>query len=136
MHGIKKFFDSIINWMFVGKRLPIIIAAFILVATTVTIVIVSSLNKPESELVTAYVTVKGLGDDVDFENRQIQIEDGDTIKEIFSLKYPGIYEDFGRPLVQYNEFYSFLGVRKTSSKAFHVTIDTLHDKSDRSHVVL
>lgn len=135
MHGIKKFFKSLTNWIFVGKRLPIIIAVFIIVATAVTITVVASFNKQEQEIGTAYVTVKGLGDGKDFENRQIKIEEGDTVKEIFSLKYPDIYEAFGRPLVQYNEFYSFMGVRKTESKAFHVTIDTLHDNNlDQAYV--
>ncbi len=135
MYAIKKFFKSISDWMFVGKRLPIIIAAFIIIATTVTITIVASLNKTQDEIGTAYVTVKGLGEGKDIENRAIKIEDGDTIKEIFSLKYPEIYEAFGRPLIQYNEFYSLLGVRKTTSKAFHVTIDTLHENNlDQAYV--
>ncbi len=121
--------------MFVGKRLPIIIAAFILIATTVTVTIVASMNKPEDKTGTAYVTVKGLGDNKDFEKRQIKIEEGDTVKEIFSLEYPDIYEAFGRPLIQYNEFYSLLGVRKTTSKSFHVTIDTLHENNlDQAYV--
>ena len=135
MHAIKKFFKSISDWMFVGKRLPIIIAAFILIATTVTIAIVASVNKPEDKTATVYVTVKGLGEDIDFENRQIKIKDGASIKEIFSLKYPDIYESFKRPLIQYNEFYSLLGVRKTETKSFHVTIDTLHDNNlDQAYV--
>ena len=135
MHGIKNFFKALINWMFVGKRLPIIIAAFIIIATTATIAVVTTLNKDDTKIATAYVTVKGLGEGKDFENRQIKIKDGDTIKEIFSLKYPDIYESFGRPLIQYNEFYSLLGVRKTQSKSFHVTIDTLHDNNlDQAYV--
>ncbi len=135
MHVIKKFFKSISDWMFVGKRLPIIIAAFILIATTVTILIVSGINNTDNELVTAFVTVKGLGEDIDFENRQIKIKDGASIKEIFSLQYPDIYESFKRPLIQYNEFYSLLGVRKSTSKSFHVTIDTLHDNNlDQAYV--
>ncbi len=135
MFAIKKFFKSITDWMFVGKRLPIIIAAFILIATTATIMIVAGVNNTEKELATVYVTVKGLGEDIDFENRQIKVEDGASIKEIFSLKYPDIYESFKRPLIQYNEFYSLLGVRKTESKSFHVTIDTLHDNNlDQAYV--
>ena len=135
MQNIKNFFRALTNWIFVGKRLPIIIAAFIVIATTVTISVVATLNKPESNIATAYVTVKGLGEGKDFENRQIKFEDGDTVKEIFSLKYPDIYESFGRPLIQYNEFYSLLGVRKTQTKSFHVTIDTLHDNNlDQAYV--
>ncbi len=135
MHSVKKFFQNIVNWMFVGKRLPIIIALFIVAVTAVTITVVASFNKTEDKIGTVFVTVKGLGEGKDFENRQIKIEEGDSIKEIFSLKYPDIYEEFGRPLIQYNEFYSFLGVRKTESKSFHVTIDTLHDNNlDQAYV--
>ena len=135
MHAVKKFFHNIVNWMFVGKRLPIIIALFIVVVTAVSITVVASFNEMDSKIGTVYVTVKGLGEGKDFENRQIKIEEGDSIKEIFSLKYPDIYESFGRPLIQYNEFYSFLGVRKTESKSFHVTIDTLHDNNlDQAYV--
>lgn len=134
MQKLKQFFVSFSNWLFVGSRLPIIIVAVVLIATTATVLIVSKANGPKTEMVTAYVTIEGFGD-ADFENRQIKITDGDSIKDIFSLKYPDIYESFKKPLVQYNEFYSFMGFEKTLEKSFSVTIDGLHDNNlDQAYV--
>ena len=128
MSRIASFFKSIANWMFVGKRFPIILVLFIIVAVFATILTVSHINNKDDELVTVYVTVKGLGDQ-DFENRQIKIKDSDTIADIFSLKYENIYNEFGKPFVYKNEFYSFMGVEKTAQKSFHVTIDGIHDNN-------
>lgn len=129
MKQIQQFFKRISDWLFRGARLPIIIAVLIVAAVAVTASIVSTLNKPESKTVTAYVTIKGLEDGKNFENRQIQINDGDPISDIFSLKYKDIYEAFGQPLIQYNEFQSLLGTRKTVEKSFHVTIDGVFDSN-------
>lgn len=122
MSRVRSFFKTVGDWLFVGKRLPLLIVAVVLIAASVTVSIVYSLNKKPDEYVTVYVTVKGLGDK-DFENRQIKVIDGDALGEIFSLKYEKIYNDFGQPFVHRNEFYSFLGVKKTDEKSFHVTID-------------
>ena len=120
---MKRFAD----WLFEGIRLPIAIVAFIVIVVVVTVSIVWTANRPESTTVTAYITVQGLENG--FENRQIKIEDGDSIANIFSLKYKDIYEAFGQPFIQYNEFQSFMGVRKTEEKSFHVTIDGRFDSN-------
>lgn len=129
MAGIRNFFKAVSDWLFVGKRLPILVVALILILSSVTVTVVYHYNSPETELVSAYVTIKGFGDDVDFENRQIRIEDGTAIADIFSLKYESIYESFGRPLIQYNAFKTFMGVRADASKSFHVTIDGMFDNN-------
>lgn len=128
MSRIVKFFKAIGDWLFVGKRFPVILASFILIAVAATITTVSIINKPEDELVTVFLTVKGLGDR-DFENRQIRVKDSDTLAQIFSLEYENIYNEFGKPFVYKNEFYSFMGVEKTPEKSFHVTIDGRHDNN-------
>ena len=128
MHKIKQFLKAFTDWLFVGSRLPVIIAAFVVVACVVTVLAVINANKPKDNTVTAYVTVVGLGEN-DFANRQIKINDGDSLKQIFSLEYPDIYNDFKKPLIQYNEFYSFLGVKKTAEKSFYVKIDDLHENN-------
>lgn len=135
MQAIKKFLNAVADWIFVGKRLPILIVAAILVITAVTVTIATVASREDEELVTVYLTVKGLGDDVDFEKRALKIRDGDTVKEIFSLKkYPDYYETFGRPFVQYNEFKSFMGV-KAGAKTFHVQINGMHDNNlDQAYV--
>lgn len=135
MQRVSQFFKKLSDWIFVGKRLPVILVVFILVACVVTVSIVMHLNKPESELVTAFVTIKGFGEDVDFENRQIKIKEGASIKEIFSYDYQSIYESFGKPLIQYNEFYSFMGKKKENGKYFQLTIDGLFESNlDQAYV--
>lgn len=129
MRHIQQFFNKVNNWIFQGARLPIIIVSFIIVAVTLVVVIVSRLNKPESSQVVAFVTVQGLSEDKTFENRQITIADGECITDIFSLKYQNIYEAFGKPLIEYNEFASFMGTRKTLEKSFHVTIDGVFESN-------
>lgn len=135
MKAIRKFLSAVADWIFTGKRLPILVVAAIVVITGVTVTILSLSNKEERELVTVYLTVEGLGEDLDFKRRVLKIEDGATVKEIFSLKeYPEYYEAFGRPFVQYNEFQSFMGVKK-GEKAFHVLVNDIHDSNlDQAYV--
>lgn len=128
MKQFKLFLKRVNDWIFQGAHLPVLLAVFIIATVAVTVTVVSILNRPESETVTVYVTVQGL-DENNFENRQISITDGDTIANIFSLKYEDIYESFGRPLIQYNEFQSFMGTKKTTEKSFHVTIDGVFDNN-------
>lgn len=135
MQRISQFFKKMSDWLFVGYRLPILIVAAILLATTVTVAIVYSCNKTETTLVSAFVTIKGFGDGVDFENRQIKIEDGDSIKNIFSHKYKNIYESFGKPYVENNEFHNFMGKYKENGRYFQVTIDGKFDSNlDQAYV--
>ena len=61
------------------------------------------------------------------ENRELLVEENDTVAEIFSLKYPEIYEEFQQPLVMNNVFQSFNGVRSTSSKQFYVKINGTYE---------
>ena len=128
MTRISDFFRKISDWLFVGKRLPIIIVAFVIIAVTATVVIVYSMNKPDPYDATIYLTVEGLGD-LDFKNRQIKIKDGDPVADVFSLKYENIYEEFGQPFIRNNEFQSFMGVKKTAEKSFRVKIDGIHDNA-------
>ena len=128
MSKFQNFFRKLSDWVFVGKRLPLIIAIFVIVAVTVTVGIVVSLNKTDSANATVYVTVTGLGDK-DIENRRINIVDGEAVMDVVSLKYESIYNDFGQPLVRYNEFYSFMGVKKTAEKSFHIQIDGKFDSN-------
>lgn len=122
------FLTALSDWVFVGKRLPLIIVLFVVAIASVSITVVTYYNSDTANTVTAYVTVEGLGEK-DFENRQIKIADGETVADIFSLKYEKIYEDFGMPFVQYNRFSTFMGVRATDGKSFHVTIDGVFESN-------
>ena len=135
MQAIKNVLNAIADWIFKGKRLPILVVTAIVLIVAATLTILHFSNKEEVELVSVYLTVEGLGEELDFEKRVLKIEDGATVKEIFSLKeYPEYYEAFGRPHVRYNEFQSFMGVQK-GDKSFHVMINGVHDTNlDQAYV--
>ena len=135
MSRVSNFFKKIIDWLFVGKRLPIIIAAFVIIAVSITAWIVIDMNKVDPYGATVFVTIKGF--DNDFENRQIKIEtNGDTVKEIFSLKYPEVYEAFGKPFIHKNVFSKFMNKKATPEGAhFQVTIDgDIHRNLENAYV--
>ncbi len=112
----------------IGKHWALSLAAFLIVAiTATTIVCWNVFGKEQKAMVPIYVTVKGLGEGKDMENRKLMVPEGSAIADIFSLENPEIYEDFGRPLVSNNEFRSFMGVRSTVSKRFYVTINGTYD---------
>lgn len=135
MNSIKKFLSAVADWIFTGKRLPILVVTAIVVIAAATVTILSLSNKEERELVSVYLTVEGLGEELDFEKRVLKIEDGATVKEIFSLKeYPEYYEAYGRPFISYNEFKSFMGI-KAGDKGFHVMVNGIHDTNlDQAYV--
>ncbi len=108
----------------VGKHWAISLACLLVIAIGVTTAICwNAFGKEKVESVPIYVTVKGLGEGKDMENREVMVPDYSSIADIFSLKNPEIYEDFGKPLVYNNTFRSFMGVQASSSKKFYVTID-------------
>lgn len=136
MRALKRFFGAISDWLFAGYRLPILIVIAIIAITAVTVTVVVNANKKEEERVTVYLTVSGLGEDVDFERRILKINDGDSVKQIFSKKdYPEYYEQFGTVFVYKNEFRQFMGVESKDGKAFHVRIDGSEDNNlDQAYV--
>lgn len=127
MKRVRQFFAALSDWITQGMRLPVILALTVVIAVAAVVAVVAAVNRPESDTVTVFVTVRGLEDGKNFENRQIKISDGDAVADIFSLKYKDIYEAFEKPFIQYNEFQSFLGTRKTPEKSFHITIDGKFD---------
>lgn len=62
MKQMQQFFKRLSDWIFTGKRRPVIIVVFIVAAVAVIVAVVSSVNKPESSTVTVFVTVEGLDD--------------------------------------------------------------------------
>ena len=111
-----------VRW--IGKHWAISLACFLVLAIGVTTAVCwQTFGKEKVEEVPIYVTVKGLGEGKDMENRKVMVPDCSSIADIFSLKNPEIYETFGQPLVYNNTFRSFMGVQTTASKKFYVTID-------------
>ena len=110
-----------------------IICAVVLIITVVTTVVVINSNKKEVEKVTAYLTVQGLGEDVDFENRVIKIVEDDTVMQIF--RYEEYAEQFGKLRFHKNELVMFMDVKAENSKGFHVQIDGIDDNNlDQAYV--
>lgn len=117
---------SFSDWLFSGKNLAIVvIVAVLLIAVTTVIVYKATTDKEQK--VTAYLTVEGLGEDLDFKNRVIKIVDGDSVKQIF--RYEDYSQKFGKLLFHKNELSMFMGVRAENSKAFHVQIDGMDDNN-------
>lgn len=122
---LKKIVQAV-RW--IGKHWAISLAVFLVVAVSATTAICwNAFGKEKVEWVPIYVTVKGLGEGKDMENRKLTVPDSSSIADIFSLENPEIYEDFGRPLVSNNTFRSFMGVKTTGSKQFYVTIDGTYE---------
>lgn len=112
----------------IGKHWAVSLACFLLIAVGITTAVCWNLfGKEKAEIVPIYLTVTGLGEGKDMENRELLVEENDTVAEIFSLKYPEIYEEFQQPLVMNNVFQSFNGVRSTSSKQFYVKINGTYE---------
>ncbi len=131
MPHLKETLKKIGDWIMTGRRLTYIILGIILVAIiivcSVSVYIYNlSLKEDEPQIVEAYVTTTGFGDN-DVTNYPIYIKDGDTVENIFSLQYEEIYNKFGQPFVYKNEFTSFMGEQKGDGKSFHVRIDGVFD---------
>lgn len=112
----------------VAKHWAVSVACVLLVAIGITTAVCwNAFGKEKKEIIPVYVTVTGMGEGKDMVARELKVENSATVAEIFSLKYPEIYEAFEQPLVMNNVFESFLGVRATASKKFYVKINGTYD---------
>ena len=117
---------GIANW--IGKHWAISLAVFLVVAIGITTAVCwNAFGKEKPDWVPIYVTVKGLGEGKDMKNHEVIVPNSSSIADIFSLEYPEIYEDFGKPLVSNNTFRSFMGVKASGGKQFYVTIDGTYE---------
>lgn len=100
---------------FLSKGAAFAIIGAILVAIIIlSVVSVSFFGEDAQNKATIFVSTEGFDQNVT--NRSLTVTSGDSVKEIFSLKYKKYYEQFGRPLVSGNEFVDFLGQKKNGSK--------------------
>ena len=115
-------------FQWIGKHWAISLACFLTVAITVTSIICwNAFGKERPEMVSIYVTVTGLPEDKNMENRELTVAMNDTLYDVFSDKYPEIYRMFEQSLIANNTFRSLLGVTRTSSKQFYVRIDGTYE---------
>lgn len=104
------------------KAAFIFIAAIILAIAVVSIVSVIFWG-PEPERAYVNVTTVGFGEGKDVEKKLLTITPGDSVADVFGLKYKEYYEFFEKPLVSGNEFVDFLGKRKGNGAKIRVYID-------------
>lgn len=115
------------RWM--GKHWVFTFTLFLVVSVTVTSIICWNVfGKEKTEYGPIFVTVEGLGEGKDMQDRELTVDVSQTVAEIFSMQNSEIYEMFGHPLVENNEFRSFLGVQKSSKRRFYVTVDGQQEK--------
>ncbi len=105
------------------KHWAISLAGFLVVAISITTAVCWHFFQDRPTMVPVYVTVSGLGEGKDMVKREIFVEDGENVADIFSLDYPEIYEEFRRPYIANNRIVSFQGVSATVSKKFDIALD-------------
>ncbi len=106
-----------------SKKAAFILIGGILLAIALVSVISIILWGPEPEVAYVTVSTEGFGEDKDIEEKLLTITPGDSITDVFSLKYEEYYRFFGKPLVKANEFIDFLGKKKTGNAKIRVYID-------------
>ncbi len=115
-------------FQWIGKHWAIFTTLLLVVAIVITTAVCWHLfGGEEKDYVPIYLTVTGMGEGKDMTERKLMVKEDATVAEIFSLDYPEIYEEFGKPLVMNNVFYSFLGVRSTAKKNFYLKIDGTYE---------
>ncbi len=118
---------NVFRW--IGKHWALSFTLFLVLAIVVTSVVCWNVfGKEKPEYGPVFITVEGMGEGKDMQNREITVDVSQTVAEIFSIKNKEVYEMFGHPLVENNEFRSFMGVQKNSQKRFYVTVDGQQEK--------
>lgn len=102
-------------------------AAFLFIAAIVLAIVVISVVSivfwgPQPERAYVYVTTEGFGA-ADVENKMLIITPGDSVADVFGMKYEEYYEFFGKPLIRNNEIVDFLGKKKGNGGKIRVYID-------------
>lgn len=106
----------------IAKHWAISLAAALVAAVGILSVVFFGMYGDQKELVPIYVSVSGLPEGKNMEKRELMVADGATIADIFSLEYPEIYEQFKEPLVDNNNFRTFMEVSPSGGKRFYVKI--------------
>ncbi len=78
---------------------------------------------PKEEVAYVYVTTQGFGEDKDVDRKLLTVTPGDSVAEVFGLKYEEYYRFFEKPLVRHNEFVDFFGKKKQGNSKIRVYID-------------
>lgn len=105
-------------------------AAFLFIGGIVLAVVLISVVSiifwgPKPEVAYVYVTTQGFGEEKDVKQKLLTVTPGDSVAEVFSLKYEEYYHFFEKPLVRSNEFVDFLGKKKGANAKIRVYIDNV-----------
>ncbi len=106
-----------------SKKAAFLLIAGIILAIAVVSVVSIIFWGPEKEVAYVYVTTEGFGEDKDVERKLLSITPGESVADVFSLKYEEYYKFFEKPLVNANEFIDFFGKKKTGTAKIRVYID-------------
>ena len=106
-----------------SKKAAFLFIGGILLAIVVVSIVSIIFWGPKEEVAYIYVTTQGFGEDKDVKQKLLTITPGDSIADVFSMKYEEYYEFFDKPLVRANEFIDFFGKKKTGGAKIRVYID-------------
>lgn len=106
-----------------SKKAAFLIIAGIILAIALISIISVIFWGPQPERAYIYVTTEGFGEEKDVTEKLLTITPGDSVAEVFSLKYKEYYEFFEKPLVRANEFVDFFGKQKGNGAKIRVYID-------------
>ena len=106
-----------------SKKAAFLLIGGILLAIALISVISIIFWGPKEEVAYVYVTTEGFGEDKDVEQKLLSVTPGDSIADVFSLKYEEYYQFFEKPLVKANEFIDFFGKKKQGNAKIRVYID-------------
>ena len=108
-----------------SKKVALLLIAGIVLAIALISLVSITFWGPEPERSYIYVTTEGFGEDNDVTDKLLVIDPGDTMAEIFSMKYKEYYEFFEKPLVRANEFVDFFGKQKGNGAKIRVYINNV-----------
>lgn len=106
-----------------NKKTAFLLIGGILLAIIVISVISFIFFGEKREVANIYISTEGFGEDKDVDGKLFAITPGDSIQDVFGLKYKEIYEFFGKPLIRQNEFIDFLGKKKVGTANIRVYIN-------------
>ncbi len=116
-------------WRWMAKHWAVTTSIVLLIAVGITSALCWKFFGDPYGKISVYVTIEGMGEGNDMENRKLPASENDTVYDVFSMKYPETYRDFKEPVIVNNAFLDFLGVRASSSKEFYVTVDGVYESN-------
>lgn len=106
-----------------SKKTAFLLIGGILLAIALISVVSFIFFGEKPEVANVYVTTEGFGEGKDVEGKLLSVTPGDSIQDVFGLRYKEYYEYFGKPLIRQNEFVDFFGKKKQGTANIRVYIN-------------